>query len=340
MSVQSVSLPRPTRFIGQHPILSFAARRIVWGILTLFVVSIVVFIATSVLPGNAAKAILGKDVNHREVLALEKELHLNQSLWGQYWYWMGNFVHGNLGRSAAAILGSNSHESVGSLIKAPIGNSAILAGITLLLLIPLSLLLGVLLATRAGKWIDHLVSISTLGAISMPEFVTGSVLIWLFASTLNILPAVSLIGPGQNALSNPKILIMPVLTLLAATLAQCVRMVRAGMIEVLRSDYVQAARLAGVTERRVLFRYALRNALAPSVQVIALNAQWLVGGIVVTETVFGYPGLGQLIINSINLRDIPTVQSVAMLLAAVYIALNIISDLIIVYLVPKLRTAQ
>lgn len=340
MSVQAVSLPRAERFIGHHPVLSFAARRILWGVLTLWVVSIVVFIATSVLPGNAAKAILGKNVNPREVLALERELHLNQSLWGQYWYWMGHFVHGDLGRSAASILGSNSHESVGALIRAPLGNSALLAGITIALLIPLSLLLGVLLATRAGKWIDSLVSTSTLGAISLPEFVTGSVLIWLFASTLGVLPAVSLIGPGQNALSSPKILVLPVLTLLAATLAQCVRMVRAGMIEVLRSDYVQAARLAGVGERRVLFRYALRNALAPSVQVIALNAQWLVGGIVVTETVFGYPGLGQLIVNAINLRDIPTVQSVAMLLATVYIALNIVSDLIIIYLVPKLRTAQ
>jgi peptide/nickel transport system permease protein len=340
VSVQSISLPRPTRLAEQHPVLSFAVRRIAWGILTLFVVSIIVFIATSVLPGNAAKAILGKDVQPQVVHSLERELHLNQSLWGQYWYWMGNFVDGNLGRSAASILGSNGHESVASLIRAPLGNSAVLAGITLVLLVPLCLLLGVLLATRAGSWIDHGISTSTLGAISLPEFVTGSVLIWLFASTLGILPAVSLIGPGQNALSNPKILVLPVLTLLAATLAQCVRMVRAGMIEVLRSDYVQAARLAGVGERRVLFRYALRNALAPAVQVIALNAQWLVGGIVVTETVFGYPGLGQLIVNSINLRDIPTVQSVAMLLATFYIALNIICDLIIVYLVPKLRTAQ
>lgn len=340
MSVHSVSLPRRFKLVESHPALAFTARRVAWGILTLWVVSIVVFIATSVLPGNAAKAILGKNVNPHVVLALEKELHLNQSLWGQYWYWVSNFVHGDFGRSAASIIGSSSHETVASLIHAPLGNSALLAGITILLLIPLSLLLGVLLATNAGKWIDHVVSISTLGAISMPEFVTGSVLIWLFASTLGLLPPVSLIGPGQDALSNPQILVLPVLTLLAATLAQCVRMVRAGMIEVMRSDYVQAARLAGVSERRVLFRYALRNALAPSVQVIALNAQWLVGGIVVTETVFGYPGLGQLIVNSINLRDIPTVQSVALLLAAVYIALNIISDLIIIYLVPKLRTAQ
>jgi peptide/nickel transport system permease protein len=340
VSVQSISLPRRVRFVGDHPVLTFLVRRIVLAILTLWVVSIIVFIATSVLPGNAAKVILGKNVNPHVVLALEKELHLNQSLWGQYWYWVGNFIHGNLGRSAASIIGSTSHETVASLIRGPLVHSAVLAGITLLLLIPLSLGLGVLLATRAGKWIDHVVSISTLAAISMPEFVTGSVLIWLFATELGIFPAVSLIGPGQGPFSNPNILVLPVLTLLCATLAQCVRMVRAGMIETLRSDYVQAARLAGVNERRVLFRYALRNALAPAVQVIALNAQWLVGGIVVTETIFGYPGLGQLIVNSINLRDIPTVQSVAMLLAVFYMALNIISDLLIIYLVPKLRTSQ
>jgi peptide/nickel transport system permease protein len=299
-----------------------------------------VFVATSVLPGNAARAILGKNTQPSVVAALERELHLNQSLWSQYWYWIGNFVHGNLGRSAESIIGSNSHETVASLIRGPLAHSAILAGITILILIPLSLMLGVLLATNAGKWVDHSISISTLGAISLPEFVTGSILIWIFATKLGLLPPVSLLGPGQSPLSNPKILVLPVLTLLAATLAQCVRMVRASMIEVLRSDYVMAARLAGVSERRVLFRYALRNALAPSVQVIALNAQWLVGGIVVTETVFGYPGLGQLIVNSINLRDIPTVQSVAMLLATFYIGLNIASDLIIIYLVPKLRTAQ
>ena len=249
-------------------------------------------------------------------------------------------MQGDLGRSAAGVIGSNSKETVASLIRGPLINSLVLAGVTIAVLIPLSLLLGTFLATRVGRPVDHGVSAATIGAISLPEFVTAAILIALFASFLGWLPPTSLIGTGDGPLTNPTILVLPVATLLAATTAQVVRMTRASMIEALRSEYVMAARLGGVSERRVLWRYALRNALVPTIQVITLNIQWLVGGIVVTETVFGYPGLGQALVNAVNLRDIPTVQSVALLLAAFYIAMNIAADLMVVYLVPKLRTAR
>ncbi len=218
------------------------------------------------LPGNAAQAILGKNTHPSEVAALERELHLNQSLWGQYWYWMGNFVHGNLGRSADAIIGSNSHETVASLIRAPLGNSALLAGITLLLFIPFSIGLGVLLATRAGKWIDNVISISTFGAISLPEFVTGSVLIWLFATNLGVLPPVSLSGRGRTPVEPGH----PDHTGLDPAGSHARAMRADGASQDDRGAALglrDGGTIGRVGERRVLFRYALRNALAPSVQV-------------------------------------------------------------------------
>jgi peptide/nickel transport system permease protein len=229
---------------------------------------------------------------------------------------------------------------ISGLIGDRIRNTAVLALCTILLLVPLSLVLGVLSAMRAGRPVDHAVTGISLGLISLPEFVTGTLLILLLAQWLALLPAVSLIGIGESVFTHPSILVLPVLTLLAASLAQTTRMVRAGMLEVLRSDYVEWARLSGHRERDVVFRYALRNALAPTVQVIALNVQWLVGGIVVTEYVFGYPGIGQALVQAVSARDVPYVLSVGMLIAIVYIALNVIADLLVVLLVPKLRTAQ
>ena len=307
--------------------------------LTLWVVSILIFLATAVLPGNAADAILGRGGSPAAKAAIEQQLHLNHSLWNQYWFWLGNFLHGNLGKSAAGVLGGQAHQSVGALIGEPLRNSAVLALVTIVIFIPLALAIGVFAATRPGSLIDQVISITSLGAISLPEFVTGSILIVIFASSLGLFPAVSLIEQGQGPLSNPEILVLPVLTLLAATLAQVVRMVRANMLEALRSDYVTAARLGGVRERQVLVKYALRNALAPSIQVIALNIQWMLGGIIITEAIFDYPGAGTVFVSAVNLRDIPTVQSVTLLLAIVYIALNILADLIVTFLVPKLRTA-
>jgi peptide/nickel transport system permease protein len=326
--------------LHRHPVVRFVIVRVAWGLFTLFVVSVLIFVGTAVLPGDAARAFLGRSASPGAVAALRGQLGLHGSIVEQYWHWASHFVQGDLGHSAASVAFSNSSETVGSLIRGPLGNSLVLAGITIAILIPVAVLVGTLLATRVGGAVDHGVSYATLGAISLPEFVTGAILIAVLATALGWLPPVSLIGPGDGPLTHPNILVLPVLTLLCATLAQIVRMARASMIEALRSEYVIAARLGGVSERRVLRSYALRNALAPTVQVIALNMQWLVGGIVVTETVFGYPGLGQTLVNAVNVRDIPTVQSIALLLAAFYISVNILADLIVLYLVPKLRTVR
>jgi peptide/nickel transport system permease protein len=210
--------------------------------------------------------------------------------------------------------------------------------VTALLMVPLALVFGVLAAVRAGRPLDHAISVSSLAIIALPEFIIGSLLVLVFFSWLDVLPPVSLVTPGESPLAHPDALVLPVLTLLGASLAASIRMVRAGMVEALAADYVQTARLNGLPESMVVRRYALRNALAPSVQVFAQNIQYLVGGIVVTEYLFSYPGLGKELVEAVAIRDVREVQSVAVLIAAVYVGLNILADLLVVLLVPKLRT--
>ncbi len=324
----------------RHSIARFVARRVAAGVVTLFVVSILLFVGTNILPGDVAKAILGRDATPAGVAQLRRELHLNRPAPERYWDWASGFVRGDLGDSVAGQAVSGQTTPISGIIGDRLRNTAVLALLTIAFLIPLSIGLGVLAATRAGRPVDHVISASSLAAISLPEFVTGTLLVLLLAVWLGLLPGVSLIPIGDGVFSNPSILVLPVLTLLAASLAQTIRMVRAGMLEALRSDYVEWARLSGHRERDVVLRHALRNALAPTVQVIALNIQWLVGGIVVTEYVFDYPGIGQSLVQAVNVRDVPFVQSLGLLIAIVYIALNVIADLLVVLLVPKLRTAQ
>jgi peptide/nickel transport system permease protein len=328
----------PARSAGRpgssHPVLGFLGRRALLALVTLFAISVLIFAGTAVLPGDAADAILGRNATPDSRAALQQQLHLNHSVLEQYREWIGGVARGDFGRSAASGI------PITTLIAAPAKNTAILAGCAALLLIPLALILGVLAALRSGRGVDHTISVSSLAMTALPEFVTGTLLVLVFALSLDVLPAVSFLQAGESPLGDPVILVLPVATLLAASLAQTIRMVRAGMVEALRSDYVEMARLNGYDEHEVVLRHALRNALAPSIQVIALNIQWLVGGIVITEYVFGYPGLGQTLVNAVAARDIPFVQCIALLVAAVYLALNILADLLVVLMIPKLRTAQ
>jgi peptide/nickel transport system permease protein len=189
----------------------------------------------------------------------------------------------------------------------------------------------------AGRWIDNVISIGSLAAIALPEFVIGSLLVGVFFVGLDVLPPVAIVPVGSNPLDDPTKLVLPVATLLLASLAAGIRMVRAGMLETLQTEYVQTARLNGLAEGKVLWRYALRNALAPAVQILAQNLQWLIGGIIITESVFAYPGIGTVLVNAVQNRDVTVVQSVAMLIAIVYVVLNLVADLVVMLLVPKLR---
>ena len=318
--------------LHRHPLLRYALRRIGIALLLLVVVSILVFAATQVLPGDAADTILGRSATAAQKAILRRQLGLDRPLPAQYWSWIWGVLRGNLGYS----FGSN--ESVSAFIGARLGNSLVLALGTLAVLIPVSVVLGTVAGVRRGRGADHAISGVSLALIALPEFVTGTILALVLGISLAILPPTSIIPSGSGPLSDPRILVLPILTLCMAGAAYIIRMLRAGVVEAMASDYVQAARLNGIPERRVIIRHALRNALAPTVQVVALTVQWLVGGVVVVESVFSYPGLGQGLVQSVIAHDIPVVQALTLLIAAVYILLNLIADMLVIMLVPKLRT--
>jgi peptide/nickel transport system permease protein len=321
-----------------RPLARFVLRRLAAAVLTLLAVSILVFAGTELLPGDAASAVLGKTASGEQLEELRELMGLDRPAAERYLDWLGGLLTGDLGNSAAGYA-SGAESSIWDDIRGNVGNSLALALIVTAIMIPLALVLGVAAAVRAGRPLDHGISIGSLAVISLPEFVIGSLLILVFFSWLDVLPPVSLVAPGESPLAEPKILVLPVLTLLGATLAASIRMVRAGMVESLRADYVQMARLNGFPESRVIRRYALRNALAPSVQIFAQNIQYLIGGIIVVEYLFAYPGLGKELVDAVAIRDVRGVQSIAILIAAVYILLNLLADLLVVLLVPKLRTA-
>jgi len=320
-----------------HPIARFVARRVLAAVLTLLAVSVLVFLGTEVLPGDAAGAVLGRSAAPEQLEELRTEMGLDRPAAERYLDWLGGLVQGDLGNSAAGYA-QGAELPIWDQIRPRVANSMWLALITALLVVPISLVLGVTAARRAGRPADHAISIGALAVISLPEFVIGSALILVFFTWLDWLPPVALIPPGESALSHPKALVLPVLALLGATLAASIRMVRAGMIDVLRSDYVEMARLNGVRERTVVWRRALRNALAPSVQIFAQNIQYLVGGIIVIEYLFTYPGVGKELIDAVAIRDVRAVQSIAMFIATITILLNLLADLIVLLLVPRLRT--
>ena len=332
--------PAPARSARprSHPVLMFVLRRLGAALVTLLIVSVLIFIFTSVIPGNAVTIILGKSGTPQTIAALEARLGLNRPLFEQYFSWLFGILHGNLGNSAVALAQSQPNPSIAGTIKDPLMNSLILGGITAILLIPLTLVLGALAGIKADKPLDHAVSIPSLIFAGLPEFVTGALLVYIFFTSFHLLPPVSLVAPGASPLSTPKILILPVLTLLNVAVGSGVRQIRLGMIDVLQTDFVQFARLNGISERRVLVRYGMRNALANSIQTIAQNLQYLVGGIIVVESVFAYPGIGVYLVNAVLARDTNKVLAAAIILAAFYTLINIVADLLVVFMVPKLRT--
>jgi peptide/nickel transport system permease protein len=312
----------------------FFARRISLGLLTLFLVSVVVFFATQALPGNAAAAILGKQATPSALAALTKQLHLNQSVFSQYLHWLSGILQGHLGTSAAT------QQSVGSLISGRILNSAFLVFISALVAIPLSLGIGVLMAMRRDKPVDHALSTVSLMLAALPEFVIGIVLVLLFATNVShLLPAVSLIPPSDHAWQHVNVVILPAATLVLAVTPYISRIMRGSMIEVLESDYVTMARLKGLSERTVIWRHAVPNAIVPAIQVSALQLAWMAGGVVVVEFVFTYPGIGSAMISAVTERDLPTVQALALIIAAFYVVVNLLADVAPILITPRLRTA-
>jgi peptide/nickel transport system permease protein len=321
------------RWLTSGGVPGFVARRLLLGLVVLAVVSIVVFAATQALPGDPARAILGRSATPASLAALRRQLHLDRPVLEQYWSWLSGLLHGNLGTSLTA------QEPVTTLLGPKLVNSAVLVAISALVSIPLSVAIGSWAALKREKIFDSVSSTLLLMLAALPEFVVAVVLVIALATTvLHVLPAISTIPPGSQPWDNIPALVLPCLTLVIAVAPYVARIMRASMIEVLESDYVEMARLKGLRERTVLLRHALPNALGPVFQVIALNLAYLAGGIVVVEYVFNYSGIGSALQDAVVNHDLPVVQALAMLIAAVYVVLNLIADVATIMVTPRLRT--
>jgi peptide/nickel transport system permease protein len=309
------------------------AGRLALGVLTLFLISLVVYAAVLALPGDAATAILGREATPDRVAALRDQLNLNDSVISQYLSWIGGVLTGSFGESAAT------QQAVSELLSDRVANTAFLVLIASAVAIPLSIGLGVWTAMRRDRPVDHVASTSTLVLAALPEFVIGIGLILLFATSLfHWFPAVSLLAPDEKAWSNPGVVVLPAATLVLAVTPYISRIMRGSMIEVLESEYVTMARLKGLPQRTVIWRHAVPNAIVPAIQVTALQLAWMAGGVVVVEFVFSYPGIGSAFIDAVDNRDMPVVQTITMLAAAIYVVLNLLADLATIAVTPRLRT--
>jgi peptide/nickel transport system permease protein len=315
------------------PLLKIILRRLALGILTLLLVSVLVFAATQALPGDTARAILGKSATPERLLALREQLGLNRPAVAQYISWLGDVARGSMGDSLVA------QEPVTQLLGDRVLNSAVLVFLAALISIPLSILIGSLSGLLRDRWFDSTVSLGSLALAALPEFVIGILLIMLFATqVMKIFPAVSRVDPTVPLWNQLDMLILPALTLVLAVAPYIVRILRASMIEVLESEYVQMARLKGMPERIVLQRHALPNAVIPAIQVIALNLAWLAGGVVVVEFLFNYPGIGSGLVDAVANRDVPVIQAIVLLIAGLYVGFNLLADILTILVSPRLRT--
>jgi peptide/nickel transport system permease protein len=307
-------------------------RRAVLGILTLFLVSIVVFFATQLLPGDTARAVLGRSATPERLEVLRAQLHLDEPAIAQFGRWLGGLLSGDPGTSLA------NGKPVAELVGPRISNSLVLLALVGVLGIPPSILLGIYAALRRGRRSDSSLSVVALALAAAPEFVIAIGLIVLLSTMVfHWLPPVSMIPPGASIMDRPRILVLPVLTLALVCFPYIFRMMRASMIEVLESDYMEMAKLKGLSPARLIFIHGLPNAIAPTVQVIALTFAYLAGGVVVVEYVYAFPGIGQGLINAVASRDIPTIQCIVLALAGFYVTVNILADVIVVAVTPRLR---
>jgi peptide/nickel transport system permease protein len=318
-----------------HPIANLIITRLGAGVITLFVVSLLVFAATQVLPGNAAYAILGHNATPLRLQALELQLHLDRSAPEQYIGWLGGLLTGNAGNSLA------NGQPVWQFVTPRLINSAVLVAVSGLIGAVIGVLLGAIAAVRKDRLFDHAISVISLVVTALPEFVIAIALVFLLATVVTqILPAVSVLPPGTWAWQQPELLVLPVATLVIVIVPYIFRMMRGAMIEALESDYVEMARLKGLPVWRVVLVHALPNAIPPTVQVIGLNLLYLAGGIVVVEYVFDFPGIGQGLVNAVSNRDIPVIQLIVVILAAFYVFMNIVSDVVALLATPRRRIAR
>jgi peptide/nickel transport system permease protein len=311
--------------------LLYVARRIAWIATTLVVLSLLIFAITQMLPGSVAQIIAGQFATPDAVAAIAAKLGLNDPYYLQYWRWASAVLHGDFGRSLIM------ERPIAPVLWEALANSAVLASAAFIVVAVVGIGLGVLGAVRAGGAIDYGVSLFTFIGISIPEFFWGIVLILVFSRSLGWLPSGGLADPESGFATHAAHIVLPAATLAFALIAHVSRMTRSSMLGVLRSQYVRNARAKGLPERVVILRHALRNALLPTITILAMDVGWLIGGVVVAETVFAYPGLGRALIFSIERHDLPMIQASILVIAAIYCGANLVADLLYAYFNPRIR---
>lgn len=311
-------------------IFKMLAQRLALGVLTLFIVSLIIFGSVEMLPGDIAEEILGQSATEETVAAFRRELGLDRPAYIRYFEWLGNMAQGDLGKSLA------NQREISELIGGRLKNTLFLAIYAATIAIPLALTLGVLAALYRDSWYDRAVNILTLSSISFPEFFVAYILIYYLAVTWGIFPSIVNVNPDTPLIERVYRAFLPALTLTLVTTAHMMRMTRAAIINLMASPYIEMARLKGMSPATVIVRHALPNALSPIINVVALNLAYLIVGVVLVEVVFVYPGLGQLLVDSVTKRDLPVVQAGSLIFAATFVLLNLTADILSILSNPRL----
>lgn len=305
--------------------------RLLLGILTLLAVSILIFVCTEILPGDVASAVLGQGATPEALIIFRKELGYDLPSYLRYWNWLLGVLHGDLGVAL-----TNKRVIVDEVLPR-LGNTLFLAGYAALIAIPVAVGLGVFSAINEGKVSDKLANILTLIAISLPEFFIAYLLIIFFAVNVEWFPSLSTVFPGMPLGERVLQSTLPAITLTLLVAAHMLRMTRSSVLAVMSTPYIEMAFLKGAKRHRVITRHALPNAAAPIITVIALNLAYLVVGVVVIESVFVYPGLGQLMVDAVSKRDVPVIQACGLVFAVVFVSLNTLADILVILVNPRLR---
>ena len=330
MVLSNLSRPFLT-FSRRHPLTANILRRLLLSVLLLWVVTVMIFVGIDALPGDFATTYLGQSATPEAVANIRSELGLDRPLLARYGEWLGNAVTGNFGTSWA------SQQSVSDQIAKRLGNSLFLAFFAAIVAVPLSIGLGVVSVRYRNRLPDKIINIVSLAAVSLPEFFVGYLLIMVFVITIPAANFPSTVYEGMDIVTRLEAIILPVATLVLVVLAHMMRMTRAAIIQVMSSAYMETAELKGLGALRAIVRHAAPNALAPIINVVAINLAYLVVGVVVVEVVFVYPGMGQYMVDAVTVRDLPVVQACGLIFATIYIALNMIADILAIIANPLLR---
>ena len=318
-----------------HPVLKVVLQRLALGMLTLLAVSVLIFSTLSFLPGGYAQNILGQGATPETVAAFNHELGLDRPAPVRYVEWITNAVRGDFGNSYSGTTG-NIKRSVSSVIGPRLYNTFFLAAMAAVIAVPVALLLGVLAALYRNSWFDRAVNSITLTTIATPDFLIAYLLVFFFAVKLRWFSPLSTVSETTPFFEHVYRALLPATTMTLVIVAHMMRMTRASIINLLASPYIEMAQLKGMSKSQVILRHALPNAWAPIATVIAFNMAYLVVGVVITEVVFVYPGIGQLMVDSVSSRDMPVVQACALIFAATYILLNLLADVVAIVTNPRL----